>query len=286
LKNIALLLVLVFALGGCAVRISYMFLDVALLWSLDDYIEFEGQQRTGAKVAIAEFHEWHRYNELPEYALLFESLADDLERPVTPATMAQYSDQALAAWQDIMRGMAAPSATILAQLNQQQIQVLVDTMAKEEQEDLDDYKNETPQEVQQDRYKFMHNAVSKLAGKLNDEQRTRIRVWAVKLRDTGQMSIEQRSNWRERFVQILQARDDVDKLEQELTLLFVQPYLFWSEGYQQSMSYNRELTVQLLAELANSLTDSQRSHATHRLRSFAADFRALSSSETMGSKRA
>jgi hypothetical protein len=276
LKNIALLLLLSIALGGCAVRVAYHFLDIALLWSLDDYIEFEGEQRAEAKDAIKAFHQWHRYSELPGYAEQFEALARDLEGPITVATIRHYSDVILEDWQRIMRGLAAPSAIILSRLNDQQIQELINTMAEEEQDDLDDYKNESEEEVRQDRYEFMENAVQKLTGKLTHDQRTMIRVWAVSLHNMGQMSIDHRSRWRQHFVEILQQRADQKKLEQQLTALYAEPYLFWSEGYQQSMDYNEELTLQLLTDLANSMTDKQRKHATRRLRAYAKDFRALS----------
>ncbi len=275
-KNIAVLLLISLLLGGCAVRVAYYFLDVALLWSLDDYIDFEGDQRGQAKTAIKEFHRWHRYNELPAYATLFEELADALEGQLTVETIGYFSDATFDAWQTIMRGLAPPSAKILSRLNDEQIQGLVDTMAEEEKDDLEDYEEETEAEVREDRYEFMENAVSKLAGKLTDEQRTMIFAWAASLRNMGQMSVDHRSRWRAHFVKILQTRSDVEQLEKDLTVLYSQPYLFWSEDYQQSMDYNKELSLELLTDLANSMTDKQRAKAVKRLRTIAVDFRALS----------
>jgi ASC-1-like (ASCH) protein len=276
LKNIVLLLLASLLLGGCAVRVAYHFLDIALLWSLDDYIEFEGSQRAEAKSAIKEFHRWHRYNELPGYAVQLDALADDLEGPVTAQTMGHYGEMILAAWQNLMRGMALPSAKILSQLNDSQVQELIDRVAEEEREDLDDYKHETEEEAREERIEFMENGARKLAGRLNDEQRAMIKTWAASVYDMGQMSIEHRSLWRRNFTDILQDRSDESKLEQELTALYTQPYLFWNEEYQQSMDYNEGLTLKLLADLANSMTDKQRRHATRRLRAFADDFKALS----------
>lgn len=276
LKNILVLLLASLMLGGCAVRVAYHFLDIAMLWSLDDYIDFEGSQRADAKSAIKEFHQWHRYNELPAYAENFETLANDIEGPVTAQTMHEYSENILAGWDNIMRELAAPSARILSQLNDEQVQELDDTMAEEEQDDLDDYKQESEEDVLEDRYEFMEKAATKLAGKLNDEQRNMIKTWAASLHDMGQMSIDHRSKWRQRFVDVLQERGDPVKLEQELMILYMQPQLFWSEGYQQSMDYNEQLSLQLLADLSNSMTDKQRKHATKRLRTYASDFRALS----------
>lgn len=276
IKNIVLLLVLCASLGGCAVRVAYLFLDVALLWSLDDYIDFEGDQRSQAKVAIKEFHKWHRYNELPRYAATFEALAADLEGPVTIETIRRYSDITFEDWQGIMRGLAAPSAKILSQLNDEQIQQLVDTMAEEERDDREDYAEETEEDVREDRYDFMDSAAKKLAGRLNDEQRTLIARWAASMHNMSEMSLDHRSRWRGEFVKILQNRSDVAILKQELEVLFAQPYLFWNEGYQQSMDHNETLTLQLFADLANSMTKKQRKKATKRLRNIASDFRSLS----------
>lgn len=276
LKNLAILLLITVTLGGCAVRVAYHFLDVAMLWSLDDYIDFEGDQRSQAKAYIKEFHRWHRYNELPEYAVNFDALADDLEGQVDVATIDHYAELLLAGWENIMRSLAPPSAQLLAQFDDDQIQGLVDTLAEEEEEDREDYAEESREDVLKERYDFMADTSKRLAGKLTEEQEAMIRQWAASLQDMDEMTLEQRSQWRQAFFAALQDRSDVEKLEQELIVLYTDPYRFWSDDYRQTMEYNQALTHQLLADLANSMTDKQRNKATKRLRNIASDFRALS----------
>lgn len=276
LKNIVVLLLVATTLGGCAVRVAYHFLDVAMLWSLDDYIDFEGDQRREAKVAIKDFHRWHRYVELPVYAVNFDALANDLEEPVTVETIDNYGQLLLAGWDNIMQALVTPSVDILSQLSDKQVQEMLETLAEAEQEDREDYDEQTTEDVLEERYDFMADAAKKLAGSLNEQQQTMIKDWAASLRNMGDMSLDHRSQWREQFANALQDRADKAQLELNLTALYTDPYQFWSESYRENMTYNEALTHQLLADLANSMTDKQRKRAVKRLRAIAGDFRTLS----------
>ncbi len=276
LKTLALLLAIGLALGACAVRVGYEFLDVALMWSLDDYIDFESTQRSDAKSVVKEFHQWHRLNALPEYAVHLDALADDLEGPVTVTTMRRYTEFSFQAWQELMQALALPSAKILADLTPAQIEGMIEIMVEKEEDDRNDLKNEPISKIYHERYEFMTKAAQRLAGKLNNEQRTMARRWATSLKDNRQLSIESREAWRKRFYAIVTADSSVATMAEQLSRLYAEPYLFWNANYQQSMDYNRERTLKLVTDLANSMTDKQRTHAIDRLRGFAADFRALS----------
>lgn len=276
LKTLALLLAISLAAGACAVRVGYEFLDVALMWSLDDYIDFESQQRADAKDVVKEFHQWHRLNALPDYAIQLDALANDLEKPVTIDTMRHYSELIFAAWKEVMDALALPSAKILADLTAAQIQGIQSILEEKELDDRNDLKRDPVSVLYHERYEFMDKAATRLAGKLNDQQRIMIRRWATSLQDTRQMSIDSRTAWRERFISIISGGTSVDAMALQLSRLYGQPYQFWSDDYQQTMDYNRDRSLKLATELANSMTDKQRAHATKRLRGIADDFRALS----------
>ncbi len=276
LKTLVLLLTISLGVGACAVRVGYEFLDVALMWSLDDYIEFERQQRADAKSVVKEFHQWHRINALPDYAVNLDALANDLEAPVTVDTMRRYSELSFKAWQDLMHALALPSAKILAELTPAQIQGMVDIMKEKELDDRNDLKNEPMSKIYHERYEFMTKAAKRLAGPLNDEQRIMIRRWATSLKDNRQLSVASREAWRKRFAGIVSGDSSVATMAEQLSRLYAEPYLFWNANYHEGMEYNRERSLKLITDLANSMTDKQRTHATERLRSFAADFRALS----------
>jgi hypothetical protein len=276
LKTLALLIAISLATAACAVRVGYEFLDVAMMWSLDDYIDFDSQQRDDAKDVVKEFHQWHRINALPDYAVQLDALASDLEKPVSIDTMRYYSELIFTAWQEVMQALALPSAKILADVTPAQIREMQLIMEAKDQDDRNDLKSEPLSKLYHERYEFMDKAASRLTGKLNDQQRILIRRWATSLQDTRQMSVDNRSAWRERFIAIISEHASVDVMAQQLSQLYTQPYQFWSNSYEQSMDYNRERTLKLVTELANSMTDKQRAHAIKRLRGVAEDFRALS----------
>ena len=278
LKNLILLLFLVVTLGGCAVRIAYLYLDVMLLWSLDDYIDLDKEQKAHAKKLIKDFHQWHRYNELPKYAKTLNALAGDLNGYLTAKTIGHYAEGMTDTWIDMMRKLATPAAKFLNGLSQEQIDGMLKTMADEEKDDQRDHLTQTREELHQERYDFMVGGGKRLAGPPTPEQKAMVKQWAASLDDVEQMSLDHRSYWRNRLVVILKNRSDPERLERELRQLFGEPYLDWSEDYQQTMADNEVMTYQLFADLANSMTTNQRHRAIGRLRAIAADFEALSDS--------
>ena len=72
----ALLAVLVISVStsGCTTKLAYDFLDWGLYWELRDYVKFNRDQRFRVKDEISQLIDWHRSEELPQYADQLENL--------------------------------------------------------------------------------------------------------------------------------------------------------------------------------------------------------------------
>jgi len=56
-------------IAGCsAMRVVYRQADTILAWRADDYFDFNSQQKHDFHERLERLLEWHRYEQLPEYA--------------------------------------------------------------------------------------------------------------------------------------------------------------------------------------------------------------------------
>ena len=81
----ALLAVLVISVStsGCTTKLAYDFLDWGLYWELRDYVKFNRDQRFRVKDEISQLIDWHRSEELPQYADQLEKLSKELKSGIT-----------------------------------------------------------------------------------------------------------------------------------------------------------------------------------------------------------
>lgn len=268
-------------IGGCTVRMSYPFLDWVMYWSLDDYFDFDRDQRKMVKTAIGEFHHWHRYQELPQVAADFEALASELafpaaEQAVTAERVSFYGDKLLEGWRRLMLQLVDPTVELLASLSDEQAEELFAKLVDDEEDTADDYARESLEERIEIRAEYMQNAAKKIVGKLTEEQLALIQAWAPKLAESTELSIDHSQRWRERLKATLQDREDKALMKETITQLFAYPDQYWSDDYRAAIEQNRSTTDQLIADLLNSMTDKQRAKITRKLGKLASDFRALS----------
>jgi len=76
-----LLLVLALLLGGCSMlRVGYSQLDTVAGWMAHDYFELEPAQRDAFNRSFQRLHQWHRREQLPDYARFFGELRERVHR--------------------------------------------------------------------------------------------------------------------------------------------------------------------------------------------------------------
>lgn len=276
LKPLLVVLMSLVLVSGCAVRITYPFLDWMLYWGLEDYVDFSRDQKKQVKAAIKDFHQWHRYEELSAAADDLAAMAAAIQNPVTPEQVSIYSEKMLEGWRRIMLQIARPTAEVMSTFTDEQIAALEKKLLEDETDDRKDYAEESPEDRLADRVELMQGVAEKIAGKLRPDQIERISTWAGSLQETSTMAADHAAQWRQRLREALALRDDVDALESAITPLFAYPDNYWSDDYRAALEHNRKLTDALVADLINSLDEKQRKRAVRRLETWSRDFRALS----------
>jgi hypothetical protein len=274
----ALLAVLVISVSasGCTIKLAYNFLDWGLYWELKDYVKFNRDQRLLVKDEISQLLDWHRSDELPQYADQLEKLSIGLESGMTVEQLEESYNNLRDSWQRIVIKTLPAAADIITNLNDQQINDFFEMLIEKEEEDAKDIESGTSARTLEKRESYVSKKIVDVIGKLNEEQNDLIAQWAGSMVPTKEFSLVQAIQWRTRMQAAIAERHDEQLLEKNLMVLFANPDQLRSASYRRVIEKNKRLIMQLLFDLNQTLTNQQRSKLVKKLNGFIVDFRDLS----------
>ena len=274
----ALLAVLVISVSasGCTIKLAYNFLDWGLYWELKDYVKFNRDQRLLVKDEISQLLDWHRSDELPQYADQLEKLSIGLESGMTVEQLEESYNNLRDSWQRIVIKTLPAAADIISNLNDQQINDFFEMLIEKEDEDAKDIESGTSARTLEKRESYVSKKIVDVIGKLNEEQNDLIAQWAGSMVPTKEFSLVQAIQWRTRMQAAIAERHDEQLLEKNLMVLFANPDQLRSASYRRVIEKNKRLIMQLLFDLNQTLTNQQRSQLVKKLNGFIVDFRDLS----------
>jgi hypothetical protein len=262
--------------SGCTIKLAYNFLDWGLYWELEDYVKFNRDQRSLVKDEITQLVDWHRSDELPKYADQLEKLADGLQNGLTIKQLDQTYNALSDGWQRIVIETLPAAADILSDLTDQQISDFFEILIEEEEDDANDIKRDTQEQLAIEREEYVSEKITDLVGKLNDEQKALIAQWALKIEPIAQLSLDHAIQWRSKMQATMAERQNKQRLEETLLVLFANPDQLWSDEYRGVIEKNQHLVMTLLFDINQTLTDKQRRKLIRKLNSFVEDLRDLS----------
>jgi hypothetical protein len=262
--------------SGCTIKLAYNFLDWGLYWELEDYVKFNRDQRSLVKDEITQLVDWHRSDELPKYADQLEKLADGLQNGLTIKQLDQTYNALSDGWQRIVIETLPAAADILSDLTDQQISDFFEILIEEEEDDVTDIKRDTQEQLAIEREEYVSEKITDLVGKLNDEQKALIAQWALKIEPIAQLSLDHAIQWRSKMQATMAERQNKQRLEETLLVLFANPDQLWSDEYRGVIEKNQHLVMTLLFDINQTLTDKQRRKLIRKLNSFVEDLRDLS----------
>ena len=282
LKSIAslaiLLAFLLATLTGCSmVRLSYSQADTLAAWMADDYFDIDSRQKDEFLSRFERLYEWHRYEQLPEYAVFLGAAKNRLQSGLRRDDIIWFMEGLKTRYRLIASRGAGDAAAILAPLTPAQLDALQRQWAKVNRKFIREYKlEETPQEQQRAQAKRMLSRIEDWAGSLSHDQEQKITALCDKLPLTDRLRHEDRLRRQREFLRLLELRGNPGEFTPRLRHWL----LNWEEG--RSPEYERlyapwlEKRVQFMIDVYGLLTPPQRAHVQHRLQGYIEDFRKLS----------
>ena len=274
----ALLAVLVISVStsGCTTKLAYDFLDWGLYWELKDYVKFTRDQRLLVKDEISQLIDWHRSEELPQYADQLEKLSKQLKSGITVEQLDESYNNLRDSWQRIVIKTLPAAVDIISNLNDEQVNDFFEMLIEKEGDDAKKIEKGTNARTLKKREAYVSKKIVGVIGKLNEDQKSLIAQWALSMKPTKELSLAQAIQWRTRMQTVLAERHNKQQLENNLMVLFANPDQLRSASYRRVIEKNKRLIMQLLFDLNQTLTNQQRSKLVKKLKSYINDFRDLS----------
>ena len=274
----ALLAVLVISVStsGCTTKLAYDFLDWGLYWELRDYVKFNRDQRFRVKDEISQLIDWHRSEELPQYADQLEKLSKELKSGITVEQLEESYNNLRDSWQRIVIKTLPAAVDIISNLTDEQVNDFLKMLIEKEGDDAKKIEKGTHVRTVKKREAYVSKKIVDVIGKLNEDQKSLIAQWALSMKPTQELSLAQAIQWRTRMQTVLAERHNEQQMEDNLMVLFANPEQLRSASYRRVIEKNKRLIMQLLFDLNRTLTNQQRSKLIKKLQSYINDFRDLS----------
>jgi hypothetical protein len=279
MKKLTTIIIILVSLTACGPRFVYHHLDWLIPWYVSDYISLDSDQKNMLEKRVSMLLDWHCRTQLPAYALTLRALGGDLANsadPVDSATLQAYNTRILALWQELLQQIGPDITALLATASDDQIRELFDNLAKQNQKFRKKYVDLPPGELTQNRQKRMIKRLKYWIADLKPEQRQAVADWSLELEPIAEPWVQNREAIQAEAHRLLNRRDDDPEFRSGMQGLIMHPENMRSSAYQRKIDINTGITLNLLVQLDQMLTEDQRSHLLGRFESLAADFDTLS----------
>ena len=273
IKHIAFVLMLTLALGACnRMGLAYRNLDVIIPWTLSDYLDMNGEQKSWLNERLKEHLSWHCTTQMPGYL-------DWLDRLQTMIATNQVTDDALKArTAEAEKAIAetareiTPSAIELLQgLDDNQVAEMNEAFAKDQRKRQERYvKPPLDQQIKQ-RGERMVKRLNEWLGPLDPSQQQRVMAWSNALGDQNTQWIANRVHWQKQFSAAV-AQRQAPQFPQRIETLLVNRESLWTPAYRQAFANTEAQARALFVDLLAQSTPQQRERLLTKIEGVKKDF--------------
>jgi hypothetical protein len=205
-------------LAGCSmIRIGYPQLDTIAVWTADDYFDLEPEQKQEFRRRFQRFHEWHRYEQLPDYAAFLAETKARLQKGLTREDALWVTEGVRARYRTLVTYAADDAAAMLMSVTPAQLDALQRQWEKVNRRFVREYRLEAT--VEEQRRATGRRALSRIrdwVGHLDDEQDQQILAWASELPLIHGQRRQDRLRRQREFLQLMSQRDDAGQFAARL----------------------------------------------------------------------
>jgi len=281
LKSIAgpaiLSALLLATLPGCSLlRIGYGQLDTFAEWTADDYFDLDPQQKQEFRARFDRLHEWHRYEQLPDYAAFLMAAKARVQKGLAREDVLWITDNVRARYRALIQRGADDTAALLMTVTPAQLEALQRQWDKDNRRFVREYRLEESAEEQ--RRAAVQRALARVrdwTGSLSDEQEEKIAALAGEMPMNHRLRHEDQLRRQREFLQLMALRGDSARFPAILRHWL----LNWEEG--RDLEYKRlwarwtQRQADFYVAVDRLLTPQQRAAVARRLQNYADDFTRL-----------
>jgi hypothetical protein len=265
-KKLIILLLSSLFFVGCSTKVSYFFLDWAIDWEVEEYVDLTSEQQDKFDVVIESFLVWHRQQELPRYRdqlSLLSTLTN--QHTMTSELWLEQVSMAKAHWSRIFYFVMPDLLPIMASLSDEQVNQVLVQLKKEQQELIEEYAGKDQAELIIDSDKRIAKQLTEWTGDITDAQKDIIHQANTKRLATLDMWLEYRHEWLSQFDQALKRRQQTDYFTQQMRLLMISADELKSDVYRDNVTENTRIFGSMLIALNHTFSQKQRQHFDKKL---------------------
>lgn len=272
-KHIAVVLTIALTLGACSrIGLAYRNLDVIIPWTLSDYLDMNGEQKSWLNVRLKEHLSWHCTTQLPGYLDWLDRLqAMIATNQVTDAALQARAHEAEQAIAETAREIAPSAIELLQGLDDKQVAEMNEAFAKDRRKRQEEYLKPSLEQQIKERGERMEKRLNDWLGPLSSTQRQRVTTWSNTLGDQNTQWLANRVHWQKQFSAAVAQRQS-PQFPQRIETLLVNRESLWTPAYRQAFANTEAQARSLFVDLMAESTPNQRERLLKRIEGVRKDF--------------
>jgi hypothetical protein len=273
LKHIAFVLAVSLALSACSrMGLAYRNLDVIIPWTLSDYLDMNGEQKSWLDERLKEHLTWHCTTQMPGYLDWLDRLQTMVAtNQVTDAALQARTAEAEKAIAETAREITPSAVELLQGLDDKQVAEMNEAFAKDQRKRQEQYlKPSLDQQIKQ-RAERMEKRLNEWLGPLSASQQQRVMAWSTALGDQNTQWIANRVHWQKQFSAAVAQRQS-PQFPKRIETLLVNRESLWTPEYRQAFAKTEAQARALFVDLMAESTPVQRERLLKKIEGVRKDF--------------
>ena len=264
-------------IGGCTMmRLGYGHLDTFAMSMADEYFELEPAQKHEFGIRFDRLHDWHRREQLPNYAAFLKEATARLQKGPTREDVAWMLDGLDERYRAIARRGTDDAVALLVTVTPAQLETLQRRWERDNAKFAREHRlNRGVDEQRSERAKRTIKQIEEWVGDLSDEQEQKIVAISNRPPSIERARQEERLRRQREFLKLMELRGNREAFAKQLGHWL----LNWEEGRtpEQVKLFReaREKRIEIYVTAASMLTPAQRTHLTSRAQGYMGDFARL-----------
>ncbi|MBV7549898.1 hypothetical protein KW849_26815 [Pseudomonas sp. PDM26] len=281
-NHIAVVLTIALTLGGCSrVGLAYRNLDVIIPWTLSDYLDMNGEQKSWLNERLKEHLSWHCTTQLPGYLDWLDRLQTMIAtNQVTDAALQARAREAEQAIAETAREITPSAVELLQGLDDKQVSEMNDAFAKDQRKRQEEYLKPSLSQQIKERGERMDKRLNDWLGPLSISQQQRVATWSNALGDQNTQWIANRIHWQKQFSAAVAQRQS-PQFPQRIETLLVNRESLWTPAYRQAFANTEAQARSLFVDLMAESTPDQRERLLKKIERVRKDFSDLRCLKTL-----
>lgn len=271
-------LICVLLIAGCsALRLGYRHADTILAWRANEYFDLNPLQKHDLNVRLERLLIWHRYEQLPEYAVFLSAAIGKARQGLKRDDITWFVDGVKARYSVIVNHGSADAAEMLATLAPEQLVALQKQWHKVNRKFASENELDgSAEKRKRARLKKTLDRIQDWTGGLTYQQEQKIAALLDAIPLIEHLRHADRIRRQQEFLQLLKLRANLQEFRPKLRAWL----LDWESGrapaYEQLSGEVYAKRIEFYLAVDKLLTPGQRQIVLHRLQEYVDDFKALS----------